>query len=61
MAHCHQELEIYHAQRVVMQVPDDEYLQDYRLGRGSVITSPDGVKRRFYPRILTYSVDYPEK
>jgi hypothetical protein len=44
-----------------MQVPDDEYLQDYRLGRGSVITSPDGVKRRFYPRILTYSVDYPEK
>ncbi|KAL6298277.1 hypothetical protein BKA93DRAFT_710038, partial [Sparassis latifolia] len=28
---------------------------------GIVITCCDGVQRRFYPRIFTYSADYPEK
>jgi hypothetical protein len=55
MAHCHRE--IYHAQWAIML--DDEFLKAYQ--HGTVITSPDGVKRRFYPRIFTYSADYPEK
>lgn len=28
---------------------------------GQVIKCADGVTRRVYPRILTYSADYPEK
>ena len=28
---------------------------------GIVIKGPDGVTRRVYPRIFTYSADYPEK
>jgi hypothetical protein len=28
---------------------------------GIVVECCDGVKRRFYPRIFTYSADYPEK
>jgi hypothetical protein len=38
---------------------DEEFLQTYQ--HGIVITSPDGVKRRFYPRFSTYSADCPEK
>ena len=38
---------------------DDEFLEAYK--HGIVIECCDGIKRRFYPRILTYSTDYPEK
>jgi Plavaka transposase len=55
MAHCHREM--YHAQWTI--ILDDEFLEAYR--HGVVITCLDGIKRRFYPRIFTYSADYPEK
>ncbi|KAJ7777634.1 hypothetical protein DFH07DRAFT_976756 [Mycena maculata] len=38
---------------------DDEFLEAYE--HGIVIECQDGVFRRFYPRIFTYSADYPEK
>jgi Plavaka transposase len=55
MAHCHREM--YHAQWAI--ILDDEFLEAYQ--HGIVISCLDGVKRRFYPRIFTYSADYPEK
>jgi hypothetical protein len=38
---------------------DDEFLKAYH--EGIVILCVDGIQRRFYPRIFTYSADYPEK
>jgi hypothetical protein len=38
---------------------DDEFLHAYRYG--IVLVCPDGVRRRVYPRLFTYSADYPEK
>ncbi|KAF8833975.1 hypothetical protein BDN67DRAFT_863774, partial [Paxillus ammoniavirescens] len=38
---------------------DDEFMESYQ--HRIMITCCDGVKRRFYPRIFTYSADYPEK
>ena len=38
---------------------DDDFLEAWK--HGIVIMCWDGVKRRFYPRIFTYSADYPEK
>ncbi|KAJ3535195.1 hypothetical protein NMY22_g6600 [Coprinellus aureogranulatus] len=38
---------------------DDEFVRAYR--HGMVIDCFDGVRRRFYPRIMTYSADYPER
>jgi hypothetical protein len=37
----------------------EEFLEAYQ--HGIVITCLDGIKCRFYPRIFTYSADYPEK
>ncbi|RXW14870.1 hypothetical protein EST38_g10985 [Candolleomyces aberdarensis] len=53
--HCQREL--FHEQWKALL--DDEFLDAYE--HGVVIECLDGVKRRFYPRILTYSADYPEK
>lgn len=53
--HCRREF--FHEQVKVLL--DDEFLDAYR--HGIVITCFDGIKRRFYPRIFTYSADYPEK
>lgn len=55
MTHCRREL--LHAQWSILL--DDEFLEAYE--HGIVIECLDGIKRRFYPRILTYSADYPEK
>jgi Plavaka transposase len=53
--HCHREL--FQTQwRILL---DPEFLEAYK--HGIVINCCDGVKRRFYPRIFTYSADYPEK
>lgn len=53
--HCHREF--FHEQwRILL---DDEFLEAYE--HGIVICCCDGLKRRFYPRIFTYSADYPEK
>ncbi|KAG2005526.1 hypothetical protein CC2G_001925 [Coprinopsis cinerea AmutBmut pab1-1] len=55
MTHCHREL--FHAfWKIIL---DDEFLEAYE--HGIVVECPDGKKRRFYPRIFTYSADYPEK
>jgi hypothetical protein len=55
MAHCRRELT--HAQW--RKLLDDEFLQAYE--HGVVIECCDGIWRRFYPQIFTYSADYPEK
>jgi hypothetical protein len=38
---------------------DDEFVKAY--WHGIVIKCFDGAWRRIYPRIFTYSADYPEK
>lgn len=38
---------------------DPEFTNAYQ--HGVVIACYDGVLRRFYPRVFTYSADYPEK
>jgi hypothetical protein len=38
---------------------DAEFMEAYE--HGVVIEFADGVKRRVFPRIFTYSADYPEK
>jgi hypothetical protein len=55
MAHCHREA--FHAQWKA--ILDDEFLDAYK--NGFVFECCDGVLRRFFPRIFTYSADYPEK
>ena len=53
--HCRREL--FHEQwRTLL---DEHFLHAYE--HGIVITCCDGITRRFYPRIFTYSADYPEK
>ncbi|KIJ60703.1 hypothetical protein HYDPIDRAFT_98197, partial [Hydnomerulius pinastri MD-312] len=54
-AHCHREL-FQEQWRVLLE---DEFIEAYQ--HGIVITCCDRIKRRFYPRIFTYSADYPEK
>lgn len=38
---------------------DDDFIYAYTYG--IVIECIDGIERRVYPRIFTYSADYPEK
>ncbi|KAJ3575441.1 hypothetical protein NP233_g1093 [Leucocoprinus birnbaumii] len=55
MAHCRREL--MHAMwRMLL---DDDFVHAYRYGM--VIQCIDGIERRIYPRIFSYSADYPEK
>lgn len=55
MTHCHREL--MHAQWKILL--DDDFMDAYE--HGIVFTGHDNLERRFYPRIFTYSADYPEK
>ncbi|KAH6890807.1 hypothetical protein BKA70DRAFT_1441710 [Coprinopsis sp. MPI-PUGE-AT-0042] len=55
IAHCAREM--FHAQWKIML--DDDLLE--AMEKGIVIMCPDGIERRFFPRIFTYSADYPEK
>lgn len=55
LPHCRREL--MHA--VWRTLLDDDFLHAYKYG--IVIKCHDGVERRVYPRIFTYSADYPEK
>ncbi|KAI0822193.1 hypothetical protein BC628DRAFT_1391483 [Trametes gibbosa] len=55
ITHCRREL--FHAQWECLL--DDEFIHAYE--HGLVIDCMDGVRRRIYPRIFTYSADYPEK
>ncbi|CUA68632.1 Patatin-like phospholipase domain-containing protein 7 [Rhizoctonia solani] len=54
---AHLKRELFHAcWRILL---DDEFLEAYR--HGIPLRCADGVERRLYPRIFTYSADYPEK
>ena len=53
--HCHREL--FHAQWA--ELLDSEFVNAYE--HGLVLTCADGIERRLYPHIFTYSADYPEK
>ncbi|KAG6904937.1 hypothetical protein DXG01_006130, partial [Tephrocybe rancida] len=56
LAHCKREL-AHEQWRILL---DDEFLHAYE--HGIVLTwVGDGQQRRFYPRMMTYSADYPEK
>jgi len=55
MAHCRREL----IQAVWKYILDDDFI--HAMIYGVVITCHDGIQRRIYPRIFTYSADYPEK
>ena len=56
LAHCRREL--FHAAWLLL-LDDPEFLKAYT--QGLVITCLDGITRRIFPRIFTYSADYPEK
>ncbi|KAJ3536274.1 hypothetical protein NMY22_g6101 [Coprinellus aureogranulatus] len=53
----HLRRELFHGQWKMLL--DDEFVQAYE--HGLIVDCNDGVRRRFYPRILTYSTDYPER
>jgi len=53
--HCHREL--FQAQW--RDILDDDFVDAYK--HGIVLMCCDGIKRRLFPRIFTYSADYPEK
>lgn len=55
MAHCQREL-THEQWKIIL---DQEFIHAYE--HGLVIECCDGVMRRFYPRIFTYSTDYKEK
>lgn len=55
LTHCKREL----MHEVWKELLDDELLHAYKYGM--VVMCADGVRRRLYPRIFTYSADYPEK
>jgi hypothetical protein len=55
LAHCRREL--FHA--VWRLLLDQEFCQAYE--HGITVTCADRVIRRVFPRIFTYSADYPEK
>ncbi|KAJ3573756.1 hypothetical protein NP233_g2220 [Leucocoprinus birnbaumii] len=54
-AHCRREL-MHGAWEIIL---DKEFIDAYRYG--IVIKCIDGIERRIYPRIFSYSADYPEK
>jgi hypothetical protein len=54
-AHCRRDL--FHT--CWKHLLDADFLDAYR--HGIVLRCPDGVLRRIFPRIFTYSADYPEK
>lgn len=55
MTHCHREF--FHQQWKI--ILDDDFIEVWQ--HGIMILCCNGIKRRFYPRIFTYSADYPEK
>ena len=55
LTHCRREL-MHAVWRILL---DDDFIHAYKYG--IVIKCHDGIERRVYPRIFTYSADYPEK
>lgn len=56
LAHCRREL-FHEAWKILLK--DEEFIRAYRYG--FVVTCADGITRRIFPRIFSYSADYPEK
>jgi hypothetical protein len=46
-------------QAIWKKILDNDFLHAYTYG--IVIKCIDGIERRIYPRLFTYSADYPEK
>jgi Plavaka transposase len=55
MAYCQREM--FHQQWKL--ILSDELVQ--AMEHGFKLTCLDGIERRFFPRVFTYSADYPEK
>ena len=55
LTHCRREL-MHGVESIIL---DDAFVYAYH--HGIVIECADGHTRRVYPRIFTYSADYPEK
>ncbi len=55
LTHCWREL-IHGVWRFLL---DDDFVHAHKYGM--VIRCADGIERRVYPRLFTYSADYPEK
>lgn len=55
LAHCRCELML----KILSVIFDKEFVRQYK--EGAVILCADGISRRIFPRIFTYSADYPEK
>jgi hypothetical protein len=55
ITHCRREL----MHKVWAILLDDEFVAAYE--HGFIAECQDGISQRFYPRIFTYSADYPEK
>ncbi|KAI0312029.1 hypothetical protein OF83DRAFT_1067878, partial [Amylostereum chailletii] len=53
----HAKRELFHAQLKILI--DSDFVEAYI--HGIVVECPDGISRRFFPRIFTYTSDYPEK
>lgn len=56
LTHCRREI-FQSAWKILLD--DPEFMHAYH--HGIVVDCADGVRRRLYPRLFTYSADYPEK
>ena len=55
LAHCKRKL-VHAVWRALL---DEEFVKAYK--NGIIVKCFDGIVRRVYPQIFTYSADYPEK
>jgi Plavaka transposase len=55
MTHCRREL----MHGIWKFLLDEDFIHAYKYGM--VVKCADGIERRVYPRVFTYSADYPEK
>ncbi|KAG2110311.1 uncharacterized protein F5147DRAFT_772562 [Suillus discolor] len=55
LTHCRREL-FHQAWNLII---DDDFITAYM--HGIIVDCADGIRQRIYPRIFTYSADYPEK
>lgn len=46
-------------QKIWLLLLDDDFMHAYK--HGVLLVCGDGILRRIFPRIFTYSADYPEK
>jgi hypothetical protein len=56
LTHCRREL-MQSVWKIILS--DEDFMHAYLYGM--IIKCIDGIERRIYPRVFTYSADYPEK